>query len=115
MAGNICHIEISVTDMAVARKFYGDVFGWEFPMVGDEYTIFKAGDGVGGGLELRKDRPADGAVTLYIYVDDIPAALDRIVKAGGKAERPKTEIPGYGFMATFRDPCGNKMALFTAA
>ncbi|MFB3893379.1 MAG: VOC family protein [Phycisphaerae bacterium] len=114
MGGNICHVEISVTDMAAARKFYGDAFGWTFPMAGDEYTIFKAGDGVGGGLELCKERKSDGAVTIYIYVDDIPAALDKIVKAGGKAERPKTEIPSYGFMATFRDPCGNKMALFTA-
>ena len=82
MAGNICHVEIAVTDMAVARKFYGDIFGWTFPMAGDEYTIFKAGGGVGGGMELCKDRRPDGPITLYIYVDDIPATLDRIVKAG---------------------------------
>lgn len=116
MAGKICHIEIAVTDMAAAREFYGKLFGWTFPMAGDEYSIFKTPDGQGGGMELREKAPPDGAVTLYIVVDDIPASLAAIVKAGGKVEKAKTEIGGgYGFMALFRDPCGNRMAIWSIA
>jgi uncharacterized protein len=112
MAGNICHVEIRVTDMAAAKKFYAEVFGWTYPMLGDQYSLFATGAGVGGGLELDPKRQPDGAIRVYLGTDDIPATLAKIVAAGGKVELPKTEIGGgYGFMATFRDPSGNLLGL----
>jgi len=116
MTGKICHVEIAVADMSAARAFYGDLFGWTWIAPGDEYTVFAAGDGVGGGLCLAKDRCGEGPVVLYIAVDDIPAMLDRIERAGGKTLQPKTAIgkEEWGFMAFFLDPFGNRMGLWAA-
>lgn len=116
MLGKICHVEIAVADMPAARAFYGNLFGWQWIEPGDHYTVFAAGDGVGGGLCLSKDRCGDGPVMLYIAVDDIPLMLRRIEQAGGKIAQPKTAIgkEEWGFMAVFLDPFGNRMGLWAA-
>ena len=45
----IVHIEISAHDRAAAKKFYGDVFGWQFQDFDEmNYTTFNPGEGVGG-------------------------------------------------------------------
>jgi hypothetical protein len=68
---------------------------------------------MGGGFDADA-KPTKGGVTLYLAVADIPAAFKKIARAGGKAVRPKTEIPGgMGFMATFDDPNGNRMGLWS--
>ena len=112
MANRICHVEIAVTDLAKAKSFYGDVFGWTYPMDSPQYVLFTAGDGVGGGFSPVDKAPQDGAVAIYIGVDDISQTLKRIESAGGKTVQPKTAIGGgFGYMAHVRDPFGNMMGL----
>ena len=41
----IDYIEFSVADMAEAKQFYGDAFGWEFNDYGPGYVGIKQGDG----------------------------------------------------------------------
>lgn len=110
----ICHINIPAPDLAKANAFYTKVFGWKSrPMRGmDRYAFWSAGD-VSGGFDADA-KPSRGGVTLYLAVADIPAAFKKIVRAGGKAVRAKTEIPGgMGFLATFDDPSGNRMGLWS--
>ena len=113
-SAQICHINIPAPDMAKAKAFYTKVFGWKcMAMPGmTEYSLWSAGK-LGGGFDASL-KPARSGVTLFLAVSDIPAALKKIVRAGGKALRAKTEIPGnYGFMATFLDPSGNGMGLWS--
>ena len=110
----ICHVNIPAPDLAKAKAFYTKVFGWKCTampgMTG--YSFWSAGK-LGGGFDADV-KPAKGGVTLYLAVADIPAALKKIKFSGGKAVRPKTAIPGnYGFMATFLDPNGNRMGLWS--
>ena len=110
----ICHINIPAPDLAKAKAFYTKVFGWKYtPMRGmDRYAFWSAGE-VSGGFDADV-KPAKKGVTLFLAVADIAAALKKIEFSGGKAVQAKTAIPGnYGFMATFLDPNGNGMGLWS--
>ena len=110
----ICHINIPAPDLAAAKAFYTKVFGWKCSAMRGltGYSFWSAGD-ISGGFDAFV-KPAKNGVTLFLAVSDIPAALKKIGRAGGKAVRAKTAIPGnYGFMATFLDPNGNGMGLWS--
>ncbi len=41
--GSFVHIDLPATDLARAKRFYGEVFGWKFQDVPDmNYTLFEA-------------------------------------------------------------------------
>ena len=112
--GSVCHLEIPAPDLEKMQTFYGAVFGWEFTPMGDEYMLFSTGDG-GGGFDPALP-VADGGAVLILAVDDIQAALTQIEDAGGEGLTPKTEISGdHGSCAYFRDPCGNKMGIWSGS
>ena len=57
---------------------------------------------------------AEGGAVLVLAVDDIDASLAAIGTNGGEALTGKTAIsPEHGFYAYFRDPCGNKMGVWS--
>ncbi len=110
---NIVHVEIPAADQAAAAKFYQSLFGWKMNPIPDmNYTMWEAGEGPGGGFPSTADMPA-GQVTVYFDSEDIDADLKNVEKLGGSVVQPKTEIPGMGWFATFKDPTGNVLALFT--
>ena len=107
------HVELPTQDGAAMRKFYGDIFGWEFShMDSPEYWSF-ATDGLGGGLSEVNDQVKPGDVLLYIGSEDIEADLKAIQATGGQVVMPKTEIPTIGWMAMFSDPTGNVLGLYS--
>jgi predicted enzyme related to lactoylglutathione lyase len=115
MGNPICHIDIPCKDIARARKFYGDVFGWDFEDFGESYCLFNTGSELGGGLNLQTEGPPAGrGVVLYLEVDDIPKKLEEIAAAGGSAVTGKTEITKeYGYLAVFTDTEGNYVGLWS--
>ena len=42
------YIELSVTDVAAAKRFYGTAFGWRFEDYGSDYASFADGRLTGG-------------------------------------------------------------------
>jgi predicted enzyme related to lactoylglutathione lyase len=76
------------------------------------YALFDPGAEPGGGFN-KVDEVKEGGCLLYIAVDDIEKKLKEIEKAGGKTLRKKTEIPMFGWDATFKDVFGNIVGLFT--
>lgn len=117
MDHTITHIEIPAPDMDKAIKFYSDVFGWKADLMPDgTYAMFSIGDTkTGGGFDSStkpaKEKTGPG---LVINVEDIPAKLADIKKAGGKIVQEKTEIAGgYGFYARFQDTNGNHLQIYS--
>lgn len=111
---NIVHVEIPAGDQAAAGKFYGELFGWKItPMPEMNYTMWDPEEGPGGGFPGVSEESPAGQVTVYFDSDDIEADLKKVVELGGKVVHPKTEIPGMGWFAMFKDPTGNVLALFT--
>lgn len=113
----VVHFEIPVDDPDRAGEFYRGVFGWDPQRWGPApYWTLATGEepGVGVGAEgaLRpRDGEADGVV-VYVGVDDIDAAVDRVKAAGGAVVVDKVPIPSVGWSAHVRDTEDNLIGLF---
>jgi hypothetical protein len=122
----VVHFEIPADDEDRARAFYASVFDWELqPMLELSYTIVRTAPvdeqtqlptepgAINGGMMKRTaDTPAP---VLTVGVDSIDEALKKIEAEGGNTVRPRTEIPGMGAYAYFKDPDGNVLGLWENA
>jgi hypothetical protein len=112
---NVVHIEIPAADLAIAGKFYQDLFGWKIESVPEmNYTLWEPEVGPGGGFSPLGEAVKPGDVLIYVDSADIEADLARIKELGGEVLSPKTEIPQTGWFALFKDPTGNTIALYTS-
>jgi hypothetical protein len=109
----IDYIEFTVSDMAQAKQFYADAFGWSFNDYGPEYAgICKAEGGEVGGLRLDAEvRP--GGPLVVLYSDDLEASESAVVAAGGRITHAIFAFPG-GRRFQFADPAGNELAVYAA-
>ena len=112
--------EISVSDIARAKKFYEAVFDVkmeDMDMMGMKMAFFPSenmnGKVSGGLVQGPMHRPsADGAKIYLNGNPDLNIALGKVEAAGGKVMMPKTKISDeIGYMAFFTDSEGNGMAM----
>ncbi|MDQ2807820.1 MAG: VOC family protein [Chloroflexota bacterium] len=110
----IVHVDIPAADPAAAGKFYSDLFGWEALYdAGSDYHMFRGGAGPGGGFIKQAGAAPSGGVLIYVGTDDIDAMLARAVELGGTVVGGKIDMGGNGAYATFADPSGNHIGLYT--
>lgn len=114
--------EIPVHDLSRAKAFYENLLGIEMTLtqMGNlEMAWFPGSPNSAGasGTLMKADSyvPSHEGTMVYFYVDDIEAALDRVVEKGGRVLNPKMSIGEYGFVAHFEDCEGNRVALHTPA
>jgi predicted enzyme related to lactoylglutathione lyase len=115
--GSICHIEFSSPDFDKAKKFYGEVFGWEFQNFQENELYFMTPKNWGPCGCVTKGAPAaDSKTMIYVNVSDIPGTLTKATKLGALSVKPKTEIPGgHGFYAHMKAPDGNVFGIYSRA
>ena len=108
----IDYIELSVTDMAAARAFYHQAFGWEFNDYGPDYAGIRkpGGEGEVGGFNQVKE-VAPGGPLVILYSDDLEASLKAVVDAGGSIMVEPFDFPG-GRRFHFSDPSGNVLGVW---
>jgi hypothetical protein len=102
--------ELNCWDADAARAFYGRALGWTFepvPLAGGE-TYFIArrnGRAVCGIHELRPEAHAGIPAhwMTYLAVEDLKAALDATLRAGGQVTRAPVSIRGVGKLAVVVD------------
>ena len=92
----ISYVEISVTDLARARAFYEQAFGWRFNDYGPDYAGIQAPDGRGevGGLGVGR-APGPGGSAILISSDDLPGSLEAVRAAGGAVTEEPLRLPGW--------------------
>jgi predicted enzyme related to lactoylglutathione lyase len=113
MANEICYLEIVTKELPRSIQFYEGVFGWKVTPAGDNYAMFTTGSGPEGGFTPPMPGLAHG-VCIYINVENIAEALERIVAAGGEVVLAKTKISEeYGYYGLFKDPQGNVIGLWS--
>jgi predicted enzyme related to lactoylglutathione lyase len=107
MAKRFFWYELMTTDVDAAKRFYGDVIGWQmhgFPGA-EDYTVIHAGDrGIGGIMSVP-----DGMAPLwmgYVHVTDADAATAAIASGGGEIHRPASDIPNVGRFSVVADDQG---------
>jgi pimeloyl-ACP methyl ester carboxylesterase/predicted enzyme related to lactoylglutathione lyase len=109
----IDYIELAVTDMAEARRFYAAAFGWEFNEYGPEYTGIKKkqGEGEVGGMRLESEVTTGGPLVI-LYSAELDASFEQVKEAGGRITKEPFSFPG-GRRFQFLDPSGNELAVWS--
>lgn len=108
----INYIELPVTDMAVAKAFYTEAFGWDYQDYGPDYAAL-TNAGLDGGLDgSGEKKPCRDGALVVLFEKDLSACQARAEKAGGVIVKPIFEFPG-GKRFQFTDPCGNELAVWS--
>jgi predicted enzyme related to lactoylglutathione lyase len=108
--GKVCHIALPAADVEASARFFEDVFGWRIRRRASSVTFDDAVGEVSG--HFVPDRPpAAPGVLVYLWVDDLSAAVERVRHAGGSIEQPPGVDPGEQ-TAWFRDPACNVLGLY---
>ena len=120
--GGVVHFEIPADDQDRARNFYKETFGWRIdPMPEMNYNtvITTPMDDTGrptepgainGGMMAREGDLKNPIIT--VDVEDIDTTLKTVEQLGGAVVAPKSEIPGMGSFAYFKDCEGNILGLW---
>jgi uncharacterized protein len=118
MSNALNWFEIPVTDLARAKKFYGQVLQSELreeTMNGMHMAILPYEKGGVGGAIVAGERfvpSTDGAVVYLNAGDDLAGAVARVEAAGGKVVMGSTRLSDeIGSIALFLDTEGNRVAL----
>lgn len=109
----IDYVELPAADLAAAKAFYGELFGWSFEDYGPEYCAFHDGRIEGGfrRADLSSDTSA-GAALIVFYARDLEALRTRVVDLGGTIKTDIFAFPG-GRRFQFVDPNGNELAVWS--
>ncbi|PIW97936.1 MAG: hypothetical protein COZ80_13245, partial [Ignavibacteria bacterium CG_4_8_14_3_um_filter_37_9] len=86
----IAHVEIPSTDLDASKEFYKKVFDWDLRDFGKGYLLFNTHQGITIGMRKVKKVNSGDTTVFHVQVDDIEAALDKVITAGGKIFREKT-------------------------
>ena len=120
--GKIVWHDLLTNTPAESRKFYGELFGWEFEKPGidigfgsdDSYMLIRHDGNLIGGMvdtnALGKTDNISQWVTM-MSVDDINLASSTIVDSGGRILTPAKELKTRGMLAVVEDPSGAVFAL----
>jgi predicted enzyme related to lactoylglutathione lyase len=117
MAHSFVWVDIPCLDLDRAIRFYSAVIGREvkreeFP--GFSIGVFAhGGTDVGACLFVKPDSPpSDHGPLLYLNCDGrLDAAVESVVKNGGKVLQAKHPIGPHGYRAIILDSEGNRLAL----
>lgn len=122
-ADKVSWFEMPADDVVRASKFYGTVFNWATPPMGEDaaFALTVQADengnptqigGINGGFHKRQGA-SDAGPVIHIHVDDINAKLAAVEAAGGRVIQPLTQVGEYGLsMALFSDTEGNVMGIY---
>jgi predicted enzyme related to lactoylglutathione lyase len=110
MADKLDYIEFPSSDRAATNAFFQSAFGWGMISYGPDYDAV-TGAGIDGGIDQASGKVA--ATMAIVRTDDLDAAEERVIKAGGVITRAQFDFPG-GRRFHFREPGGNELAVWVA-
>ena len=105
-------VQISVSDMGRAVRFYRDTLGMDFPLSGGDNMDWnwKEFDSPPVALALDSDGPGPGQVSLALAVDDVTAAVEEL-RAKGVPIVVEPRDQDVCYAAVIRAPDGNQIIL----
>lgn len=107
MRGDAFQIEIRVSDLAAAVRFYRSTFDWAVFPLSDEYALVDTGRMPLVGI-LQDPRIDNGVAPLYL-VNDCEGAAAKAKSLGGRPTFARSEVPGAGAFTMALDPWGNEI------
>jgi predicted enzyme related to lactoylglutathione lyase len=108
----IDYIELTVPDLAEAKRFYAAAFAWEFTDYGPAYAGIRGPrGGEAGGLRHDPEPPRPGGPLVLLYSADLDRTVEAVEAAGGAVVQGPYAFPG-GRRFHFRDPSGNELGVW---
>lgn len=110
--GAFSWFELMTSDVEGAKKFYGELFGWEFKSADnvdfDYQVVSVGGQEMAGIMDIKHcgDEKIPPHWGNYITVKDIKAALQKAKELGANVLVDITAIPKVGNFAIIQDPQG---------
>lgn len=120
--GTFSWVELATSDQNAAKRFYADLFGWEYQdnPVGDEvfYSMAKLGDAFVAAIAPQHQEERQMGIpphwNSYVTVDDVDAVSARVAALGGTLEMAPFDVMDVGRMAVVVDPEGAVFFLWEA-
>jgi uncharacterized protein len=113
--GEFAWNELVSQDVTASKKFYSGLFGWKPEAFQGDYTLFKQGETMVGGL-MKCPKPGLPTHWLpYVAVEDVDASARKAKSLGAQIVMEPFDIPSVGRIAVFVDPQGAAMGLFKPA
>jgi predicted enzyme related to lactoylglutathione lyase len=111
--------DLITDDVAAAKSFYGELFGWTFEDTkrpgGGDYTLIVSGKGLYVGGMVQLDDPGDGEDYSrwlgYLAVPNVDRASETITAAGGELVVSPRELGMVARVAAVKDPQGAVLGL----
>ena len=119
--GTFAWVDLRTTDPAGAKRFYADLFGWEYTDQGDPpggrpYGVAALeGDPVSGLRPLAEAQRARGVSPFwytYVNVESAEAATERTRELGGAVHAEPFDTGGGPLAAIIADPTGARLVLW---
>lgn len=118
--GTFCWIELATTDGEAAKKFYTELFDWEYvdnPMgPGMVYTMLKLnGKEVGALYKMMPEMMSQGIPPNWLSYASTASADETAAKAkslGGTLLKDPFDVMDFGRMAVIQDPTGAVFAVW---
>jgi len=113
-----CWVDCQVDDTAAARRFYGQLFGWEIqdspPEAGGYLMAMKGGRPAAGIGPKPEGMPVPSAWTTYLAADSADDIATRVTNAGGQTMMPPFDVMDVGRMFVAADPTGAVFGVWEA-
>jgi hypothetical protein len=118
--GSFCWVELMTTDPDGAKRFYGELMGWQHhddPIGPDAvYTmLLKDGRNVGALYRLGAEQAKQGTPPhwgAYVSVASVDAVAGLVGGLGGRLLMEPFDVMAVGRMAVLQDPTGGILSLW---
>lgn len=107
--------ELVTQDVAASKKFYTGLFGWTAEAFKGEYTLFKQGGAMVGGMMQCPQKGLPTHWLAYVTVEDVDAMATNAKTLGARLVVEPMNIAEVGRIAVFVDPQGAALGLFKPA
>jgi predicted enzyme related to lactoylglutathione lyase len=122
LPGKIIWHDLLTNDPAASKRFYGELFGWEFESVGSfagmgsdtAYTLIRHNGRLIGGMidtVALNNRTDISQWVVVMSVEDVDAAAQGFIDNGGSVLTPPRDLQRRGRIAVVQDKAGALLAL----
>ncbi len=122
LPGKIVWRDLLTNDPEGSKRFYGELFGWQFESVGSaanlgnnsDYTLIRHNGRLIGGMVdtvALNDRDDISQWIIFMSVADVEAEVAAVAAAGGEIVTPPVDLQRRGKLAIIRDVEGAMFGL----
>lgn len=115
--GDPMWVDLGSDQFELSKKFYTELFGWEFIDTGAEFGHYNIitlnGERIGGAMNSLigpegplEEAPTPNAWSIYFKADDIEKSVQAVADAGGTVIFPPLNVGNMGKMAFVLDGAG---------